>query len=199
LPDKYRGVQMLGKPAGRPEEAVYADFGPQGSKADCKVVSKKLRKSLGAQYFHFTRIDRGGGAYLSPGDVQTQKPLIGADHAVAELDRSICWQLQAVWLAALLRLRAQDEQQDEIEVRMHGNTYHFSTFSPGPGYRSGSTWSPEPGTKMADWCESRTFERESSRDRSQTAPRSCWNASSTKNRSRGWEPRQSLDVAVVRD
>ena len=149
-PHNYRFAQMLVEPARRPEEAVYLAFGPPGSTEDCKVVSNRMRKSLAGQIFHMTRIDATGGEYFSMDDALRKKAaLVAVDRASTVLTWAICEKLARVWMAALVRVRPREYSEDTIEIRGHGDTFHFESFTNGEGYRGGSSWSPEEGTKMA--------------------------------------------------
>jgi hypothetical protein len=137
-----------------PERVVYVVRTKSG---DAEVIFKRLTRQLWTVLSEKLHEQAGGGNIVPFDDASQQKALAAIDVPVerraATIDVKTAELLTGVWSRLLARVsypRDRPRVGAEVTLVDDGISYHVASFTPGVGYRTGFTTSPEKGTLTAD-------------------------------------------------
>ena len=145
---RYRSCQLLAIPSFDREWAVYVVREDANGAKVYNVLEKHLWSELMDEL-------SGGGrreSYSLGSAAQAaglEKVAKSVQHHSASIKPETREMLEQVWSRMLDRVH----YPKEITHGADGTTYYVSQWQQGPGYRSGKTWSPEPGTPAAALVE----------------------------------------------
>ncbi len=142
--DPYRICQLVAIPAFRPEWAVYA-VKPRSTGA-VRLIATRFRTPL---WSDGQRLSKDGSIdfefdHFTKQDLRSKVDVWETSLAPDTVDA-----LRNVWTQMLARVRY---SQSGV-IGLDGVQYHVSNWAEGIGFRSGRTWSPDPGTRTAALVE----------------------------------------------
>lgn len=146
----HRRCQMVFQPSFEAERAVY--FVREGNKEDALVMAKQLSPPLWNAMSVVLQRESTDGTVSFSGESRRDALSKITVQVIAEsamLDASTAALLEGVWSMALMQARHPMAPPDGFDGTMH----HVASWAFGVGYRTGRTWSPQPGSKPWDLVE----------------------------------------------
>jgi len=141
----YRKCQMLAVPSFEPEWAVYL---VRDEATSPQIVAKRLRQQLWSEMMDFLSASGTKDGYdIGPVAQAAALATLRADvdRATAAVSVDTADALEQVWHEMLGRVRYANERT----CGRDGTTYHVSHWGQRCGVRSGTTWSPDEGSRPA--------------------------------------------------
>jgi hypothetical protein len=146
----YRLCQILAIPSFEPEWTVYLI---QDGSGHAQIIYKAMKVNLWSEMCDKIKKNTNSTSFRTNGHdaiealSQLKKEVV---RALAPISGPTTVLLQQVWGGMLARVRY---PQPDGSIGLDGITYHVSHWERGSGFRSGTTWSPEEGSRTSAFVQ----------------------------------------------